>query len=302
MCYKVDKNENTRCGIVAVVGRPNVGKSTLVNRLVGEKVTITGPKPHTTRFPVRGVLTVETQQAIFCDTPGSTGLKNSNLHRIMRQSIDNAVLDADVVVVMLTGPKLLPEDERTLAALEDVAVPIVGVVNKVDLVKPKERLLPFLKELTEQREFAAIVPCSAKNGTNLNNLVDEILKRLPAGPLLFPAGVRTDLNSRVRIAEVIREKLMARLHEEVPYGLAVDIEHLDQDKNRWHVHAAIWVEREQHKPIVIGKGGANLKTVGESARREIQSLLNSPGDLELWVKVKGAWSSDPAALRKLGLA
>ena len=272
----------------------------MVNRLVGEKVTITGPKPHTTRHPVRGVLTAGNSQAIFYDTPGSTGLKDSNLHRIMRQSIDAAVADADVIIVMFAGAKLTREDEQTLKRLDEASVPVIAAVNKVDLVKPRERLLPVLEQLGERREFAAVVPCSATTGANLEALVDEIFAALPEGPPLFPKDMRTDTSTRFRVAEVVREKLMARLHAEVPYALAVDVEHLEQDQGCWHVHAVIWVEREQHKPIVIGKGGALIKSVGQAARRDIQRIVDGPVNLELWVKVKGAWSSDPHALRKLG--
>jgi GTP-binding protein Era len=290
----------TRCGTVAVVGLPNVGKSTLVNRLVGEKVTITGPRPHTTRHAVRGVLNKDRVQIIFQDTPGLAKHSSNALQRIMQSSVQAALDDADLVVAMFSATGLSSEDRNWLEPLADSPRPVIAVLNKIDRIKAKQDLLPVLGELSTWRDFAALVPCSAETGVNMEGVVDEICKQLPEGPWLFPVGQATDAGTVFRIGEVIREKLMPRLHAEVPYGLMVEIERMQETAGRWLVHAVIWVEREQHKAIVIGKGGKVLKAVGTSARPEIQKLLGGHVNLQLWVKVRESWSADENVLKRLG--
>lgn len=293
-------SDPSRCGTVAVVGLPNVGKSSLVNRLVGEKVAITGPRPHTTRHAVRGVLNLGSAQIIFQDTPGVARHHSTPLHRIMQGSVQAALEDADVVVAMFSATGLGVEDQRWVERIAATDRPIIALLNKVDRVKRKEKLLPMLRELGSWREFAALVPCSVHKGENLDQVVAELVRHLPVGPWLFPAGQVTDTALTFRIGEVIREKLMRRLHAEVPYGLIVEVEHLQENAGRWRVHAVIWIEREQHKPIVIGKGGEVLKAVGSSARPELKRLLDGDVHLELWVKVRESWSADENALKRFG--
>lgn len=293
-------SDESRCGTIAVVGLPNVGKSTLVNRLVGEKVAITGPRPHTTRHAVRGVLNVNSVQIIFQDTPGLGRHHSTPLHRIMQGSVQAALEDADVVVAMFSATNLTVEDQRWVERMAASRRPIVAVLNKIDRVKPKQKLLPMLEELGGWREFAAVVPCSAHSGKNLDVVVAELIRQLPLGPWLFPPGQVTDAGLTFRIGEIIREKLMRRLHAEVPYGLIVEVEHLKETAGRWRIHAVIWIEREQHKPIVIGKGGEVLKAVGSSARPELKRLVDGDVHLELWVKVRESWSADENALKRFG--
>ena len=289
----------TRCGTVAVVGLPNVGKSTLVNRLVGEKVTITGPRPHTTRYPVRGVLNQGAVQIVFQDTPGLAKHTSNALQRVMQSSVQAALDDADVIVAIFSAAGLTPLDREWLESVPPDR-PVIGVLNKVDRVKAKPQLLPTLEELSGWRDFAALVPCSATTGDNIGGVVTELCRHMPAGPWLFPAGQATDAGLGFRIGEIIREKLMPRLHAEVPYGLIVEVEHLQNAGGTWQVHAVIWVDREQHKSIVIGKGGHVLKAVGSSARPEIQALLGGTVNLRLWVKVRASWAADETVLKGLG--
>ena len=293
-------SEPSRCGTIAVVGLPNVGKSTLVNRLVGEKVAITGPRPHTTRHAVRGVLNHGSAQLVFQDTPGVARHHSTPLHRIMQGSVQAALEDADIVVAMFSATNLTVEDQRWVKRMQAGQGCIIALLNKVDRIKPKTKLLPMLQQLGDWGDFTAVVPCSAASGANLDNVVLELVKHLPAGPWLFPSGQVTDAGLTFRIGEIIREKLMRRLHAEVPYGLLVEVEHLQQTKKGWRIHAVIWIEREQHKPIVIGKGGDVLKAVGSSARPELRRLLEGDVHLELWVKVRESWSADENALRRFG--
>lgn len=222
------------------------------------------------------------------------------LHRIMQGSVQAAMEDADVVVAMFSATDLAAEDQRWVERMAPSQRPIIAILNKVDRVTPKQKLLPMLEQLSGWREFVAIVPCSAQSGENLDNVVAELVEHLPKGPWLFPAGQVTDAGLSFRIGEIIREKLMRRLHSEVPYGLIVEVEHLQETAGRWRIHAVIWIEREQHKPIVIGKGGDVLKAVGSGARPELQRLVEGDVHLELWVKVRESWSADENALRRFG--
>lgn len=294
------ETDTTRCGFVAIVGRPNVGKSTLLNALVGQKISIVTDKPHTTRQRVLGVLNREAGQAVFIDTPGIARRTKRVLHRLMARQIQQAVEDCDVALLVVEATGLTAQDQVLLKMLEPKLDRTILVVNKIDSLASKSRLLPLLDELGK-KPFAALIPVAAKTGENLGRLTDEIFARLPAGPELFPRETITDRDLAFRIAEVIREKLMTLLHKEVPYGLTVEVEHIGTNEEGQRViHALIWLERESHKRIVIGNQGQVLKAAGTAARAELNELLGTRVHLELWVKVREHWSDSERELKRLG--
>jgi GTP-binding protein Era len=289
-----------RSGYVALIGRPNVGKSTLLNRLVGEKLSIVSQRPHTTRQRVLGVLNHGVSQAVFIDTPGHTRQAKRALQRVMIRTYQQAVDDADLVLLLVDARRISNEDQQLIEFLARSSKPALLVLNKIDLLDSRESLLPRLESLKEL-PFRAFVPVSAERGDNLKSLVDAIVENLPAGTALFPLDYKTDKDLRFRSAETVREKLFESLREEIPYGLTVEIEVLDrQEDGRWLVHALIWVERESHKPIVIGKSGQLLKTIGRRARLDLMELLGGRVHLEMWVKVREHWSDSERELKRLG--
>ncbi len=287
-------------GSVAIVGRPNVGKSTLLNALIGEKISITSAKPHTTRQRILGVLNRGPSQAVFIDTPGHAQRSRRALHRIMARTIHQAVEESDLVLLVLEATGITAEDKQILEMLGASVDRAVIVINKLDRLKLRSDVLPLLEEI-KSLPCRAFVPVSAKNGTNLDRLVDTIFAELPPGTAMFPLDMHTNSSLAFRAAELIREQLMEELHKEVPYGVTVEIEHMSQQTDgRWLVHALIWLERESHKPIVIGKQGQLLKRVGSQARVELEVLLAERVHLELWVKVREHWSDSERELRRLG--
>ena len=291
-----------RCGFVAVVGRPNVGKSTLVNALVGHKVSIVTSRPQTTRQRVVGVATGADAQLLFVDTPGMHRREGKALNRFMNRSARAAVADADVVVLVTEAGRWTEEDEEALARARVPGRPLFLVLNKVDRVKPRAALLPLLQQAAARGDFAAVVPLSAERGENLERLRELLEQAIPAGPALFPAEQWSDRDERFHVAEIVREKLMRRLREELPYGVAVEIERLaeSEEGRRLEVRAIVWVEREAHKAIVIGKGGEMLKAVGQAARLELKARFDRPVHLEIWVKVRERWTEREADLKRLG--
>ena len=292
--------DQSRCGLVAIVGRPNVGKSTLLNALIGEKISIVTDKPHTTRQRVLGVLNRDAGQAVFIDTPGIARRTKRVLHRLMAKQIHQAVEDCDVALLVVEASGLTAQDQVLVKMLETKLDRTILVVNKIDMLASKTRLLPLLDELGK-KHFAALIPVAAKTGENLQQLVTEIFNRLPAGPALFPKEMITDRDLAFRIAEVIRDKLMTLLRKEVPYGLTVEVEHLGTNEEGQRViHALIWLERESHKRIVIGNQGSVLKAAGTAARAELSQLLGGRVHLELWVKVREHWSDSERELKRLG--
>ena len=293
--------DNSRCGYVAIVGRANVGKSTLLNALVGEKVSIVSSKAHTTRQRILGVLNRGSDQAVFIDTPGLQRSRKNALHRLMARTINQALADSDINLMVIEGSKFTRQDRQLAELLQDRADKTILVLNKIDSVGAKTKLLPILKTVGAEFPFAAFVPISARNGENLGELIAEILVRLPDGPALFPQGMLTDRNLQFRIAEVIREKLFAAVHQEVPYGLTVEVEHVGKkEKDQTLIHALIWIQRHSHKAIVIGKGGRVLKAVGRAARLELRELIGERVHLELWVKVRDNWADSERDLNRLG--
>ena len=290
----------TRCGFVAIVGRPNVGKSTLLNALVGEKLSIVTDKPHTTRQRVLGVLNRGTDQAVFIDTPGHARRTKRALHRLMARQIHQAVEDCDVALLVVEADKLTSQDRTLIEMLAGKLERTFLVLNKIDTVSAKTAMLPTLDRLAKQ-PFAGIVPISAATGENLDRLIALIFERLPPGPKQFPEGMITDRDLTFRIAEIIREKLMTLVHKEVPYGLTVEVEHLGtNEQGQRLVHALIWLERESQKSIVIGKAGSVLKEAGTLARGELRELLGERVHLELWVKVREHWADSERELMRLG--
>jgi GTP-binding protein Era len=289
-----------RCGYVAIVGRPNVGKSTLLNRLLGQKIAITSPKPQTTRHNILGIKTGDGYQTIYVDTPGMHVGGKRALNRYLNRAAAGVVSDVDVVVFMVDNRRWGEEDEFVLSRLKGLDVPVILAVNKVDQVKEKDWLLPRLQYLTKKHEFDEVVPLSAIKGDNVDVLERLINERLPESAPFFPEDQVTDRSERFLAAELIREKLMHKLGEELPYRLTVEVEEFSEDEGVLRIGAVILVERDSQKAIVIGKKGAMLKTVGKMARIEMQKVFDAKVYLRLWVKVKEGWSDDERALRSLG--
>jgi GTP-binding protein Era len=293
----------SRCGVAALVGRPNVGKSTLLNALLGRKVSIVSPRPQTTRTRIHGVLTRPGLQVVFADLPGIHSKQPRAINRYMNRTALASLADADVNLFVVEALRWTEEDDRALAQLEQAGRPILLLINKVDRARQKDRLLPFIAELSRKAEFAEIVPLSALKRENLERLPEVIARYLPESPLLYPPEQVTDASDRFMAAEIVREKLTRRLQEEVPYGLVVETEGMgeaEDEPGKLVVQAVIWVERTSQKAIVIGKGGEVLKEVGRAARLELKRHFGRPVHLVLWVKVREGWSDDENALRRFG--
>ena len=294
------ETEIGRCGFVAIVGRPNVGKSTLLNTLVGEKLSIVTDKPHTTRQRVLGVLNRGADQAVFIDTPGHARRTKRALHRLMARQIHQALDECDVALLVVEAGRLTSQDRTLIEMLDGKLERTFLVLNKLDTLASKTELLPTLDKLAG-KPFLAMLPISARTGDNLERLVEQIFAHLPVGPPLFPQGMVTDRDLAFRIAEIIREKLMTLVHQEVPYGMTVEVEHLGtNEEGQRLVHGLIWLERESQKSIVIGKAGSVLKQAGTLARQELRELLGERVHLELWVKVREHWADSERELQRLG--
>ena len=289
------------CGFAALVGRPNVGKSTLINALVGTKVSIVTPRPQTTRHRILGLVQRPDAQIAFVDTPGLHHRAQRALNKAMNRTASSALADADVAVLVVEALKWTAEDALALERIERSGRPAVAVVNKVDRVHPRERLRPYLAELGERHPFRALVPVSALKSNGLEPLLKVIAEILPLSPPLFERDTLTDRSEAFRIAETVREKLTLELNQEVPYGIAVAIERMAEEDGQLVVDAAIWVDREGQKPIVIGAGGERLKRVGTSARRTLNALLGRRLHLRLWVRVREHWADNARALKELDL-
>lgn len=288
-----------RCGAVAVLGRPNVGKSTLMNRLIGQKISITAPRPQTTRYAIRGIRSSLDWQVVFVDTPGFQTTHRSALNRAMNRSVSGALHEVDVVVLTCEAGRWGEQDRRVLALVEG-AIPVLAVINKIDLLARRDVLLPFIDKLRGERDFAAIVPVCARTGQGVDELLAVLAPMMPEGPRRFGTDALTDRSERFLAAEFIREKLFRHLGAELPYGVAVEIERFEQEGSLRRIAASILVERASHKAMVIGRGGALLKSVGAEARRDLENLFGGKVFLETWVKVKSGWSDDDRVLRSLG--
>jgi len=288
------------CGLVAILGRPNVGKSTLLNNILGKKLSITSRKPQTTRQNLLGIHTQGALQTVFVDTPGIHKGINKALNRYMNRVASSTVRDVDLVIFIVSADRWTKDDDEVLKRLQHCECPVILALNKVDKVKDKKLLLPLLQELEAKRDFYEIIPISAKQGTNVDRLLECIHKFLPEGQHLFPDEQITNRSERYLVAETIREKLVRLLGDELPYATTVELEEYTIKKEIQHISALIWVETEGQKKIVIGKKGEQLKRIGTDARKDIEKMLEKKVFLRLWCKVKSGWSDNERALKSLG--
>lgn len=288
------------CGYIALIGRPNVGKSTLMNHLLGQKISITSRKPQTTRHRILGINTCEKGQAVYMDTPGMHQNEKKALNRYLNQTADTTLFGVDVVVWLIDGLAWQSYDEIIFKKLERANLPVILVVNKIDRVKEKEALFSFFDEAKKKYPFKELVPVSALKRINLEPLEAAIFSLLPENDLIYPKDQITDRPTRFLAAEIIREKLTRRLGDELPYSLTVEIERYEEQKNITKIYATILVERDTQKNIVIGKQGEMLKKVGTDARIDIEKLIDKKVYLQLWVKVKKGWADSERALKSLG--
>ena len=288
-----------RCGEVAIVGRPNVGKSTLINALVGARISITSRKAQTTRHRLLGILTTAHAQFLFVDTPGFQTGHHSALNERMNRTVRASLNDIDAVVWVLEAGRVGPEDRAVLALLPP-DLPVVAAINKVDRLTDRARLLPFIGELSSLREFAAIVPISAEKGWQLDTLLSELAKRLPIGDAVYPAEELTDRDERFLAAEYIREKIFRLLGQEVPYATSVAIDSFEHKSGLRSIHATVYVDKASQRAMLLGAKGERMKSIAASARRDMEQLFGGRVFLEVWVKVKSGWATDERMLNSLG--
>jgi GTP-binding protein Era len=292
--------DKTYCGFVAIIGRPNVGKSTLLNFMLGEKISITSRKPQTTRQRIIGVYTDGDHQILFADTPGLHQDSKKALNKQLNRTASSVIKDVDVIVFMVAGQKWLDDDEWILKKIKDANLPVILVINKMDLIKNRDDLLPLIDKLKVKHDFLEVIPMCAEKGKNVNILLEKVRGLLPESPFLFPIEMLTDQSERQWVAEIIREKLFRQLGQEIPYAIAVEVETWKKEEGILRIAAVIWIERETQKSIVIGKGGAVLKKVGQQAREDMEVYLGEKVFLQLWVKVKTSWSEDERVMKRLG--
>jgi GTP-binding protein Era len=293
-------SEPFRSGLVAIIGRPSVGKSTLVNRLVGTKVSVASPRPQTTRHRILGIYTRGNAQIVYVDTPGMTLPGRTRMTRYLNRTATGSVEGVDVIMLLITADGWREEDEYPLSIARRQSRPVILAINKVDRLKDKSLLLPLTEQAMQKLPFAEIVPVSALKGDNVEALERVLLKYLPEQPPFYPPEQVTDKDPRFLAAELIREQIFHLYGQEVPYATAVKIEEFKREDRRIRIAATIWVEREGQKAILVGKGGARLKTVGRRARLVMQELFDAKVRLELWVKVRENWSDNEQALQALG--
>lgn len=290
-----------RCGYVAIVGRPNVGKSTLLNNILGMKLSITSRKPQTTRHQILGVKTTDDVQAIYVDTPGIHQRRGTAINKYMNRAATSVLNDVDVILFVVQVKQWTEEDQAIIEKLKSVGCPVVLVVNKMDKLQSKKELLPLISELSSHYDFAEIIPVSAMNGMNVDVLEQKIAPLLPENEHIYPDDQVTDRSMRFLASEIIREKLIRELGQELPYTSTVDIEkYIEDEDGLVRIHATIYVESSGQKAIIIGKKGARLKSIGTAARQDISKMIDAKVYINLWVKVREGWSNDERALRGLG--
>lgn len=297
---RADLSQTKKCGLVAIVGRPNVGKSTLMNHILEQKVSITSKKPQTTRHRILGIHTEGHEQIVYVDTPGLHKEEKRAINKLMNRAASSALGDVEVVLFVVEALKWTEDDEMVLTKIRRSKKPVILLINKVDMIKDKETLMPFLQTLSAKHDFEEIIPISAEKGTNVEPIKESVRNYLPENPFFFPEDHVTDRSSRFMAAEIVREKLMRFMGEELPYSATVEIEQFKWDEKIWRINALILVEREGQKKMVIGKKGEKLKVIGRDARQDLEKLLDEKVYLELWVKVKSGWADDERALRSLG--
>ena len=291
---------NNRSGFTAIVGRPNVGKSTLLNRFVGQKLAITSHKPQTTRHSILGVKTRPEGQIVYVDTPGIHRRGNHAMNRYLNRTANTVLSDVDTLLFVVQAGVWNREDKLVLKSVINSKRPVIMVINKIDLLEDRQQLLPFIDSLRELHEFVDIVPVSAKSGTQVEELELKVLATLPVAENMFPDDQLTDRSEKFFAAELIREQLTRQFHKELPYATTVEIESFKEDEKMYRIHALIWVERPGQKNILIGSKGEALKKVGTQARLSMEDFFQKKVFLQLWVKVKKSWSDDEAALARLG--
>jgi GTP-binding protein Era len=289
-----------RCGYAAIIGRPNVGKSTLLNRIIGVKLAITSHKAQTTRHSILGIKTLDGGQVIYVDTPGIHDRGEQAMNRYLNRTATSVVADVDVLIFVVEAQHWTREDAKVLKLLEGRSTPVILAVNKVDQVKPKDALLPFLEQMAQRYPFTEVVPLSAKSGTNVETLEQLVLQALPQGENFFPEDQLTDRPEKFFAAEMLREQLTRRYAKELPYALSVEIERFEAQPDRYAIGAVIWVEKPGQKAILIGKDGQALKAAATQARKSMEDFFDCKVYLSVWVKVKKSWSSDESALVRLG--
>ncbi len=290
-----------KSGYVAIIGRPNVGKSTLINRLLGQKLCITSRRPQTTRHRILGIKTSDHSQLIYVDTPGLHINDKRAMNRYMNRAAASSINDVDVILFVVDGINWTDEDERVLERLQQSAkAPVILVINKMDKLADKEVMLPHIEQLSNKFDFANVLPISARRGINMDQLEAEVTQLMPEGELIFPEDQLTDRSSRFLAAELVREQLFRHLGQELPYSITVEIEQFDDQEKLYRIGAVIYVERDGQKSIVIGKKGALLKSVGKGARLEMQRLFDRKVFLRLWVKVREGWGDNERMLKNLG--
>jgi GTP-binding protein Era len=290
-----------KSGYVAIIGRPNVGKSTLINRVLGQKLCITSRRPQTTRHRILGIKTVNDSQLIYVDTPGLHIDDKRAMNKYMNRAAASSIDHVDVILFVVDGMNWTEEDEQVLERLKvNAQAPVILVINKMDKLADKEVMLPHIEKLAAQFDYANVLPISARKGVNVDQLEEEIKKLMPEGDLIFPEDQLTDRSSRFLAAELVREKLFRHLGQELPYSITVEIEQFDDEKKLFRIGAVIYVERSGQKAIVIGKSGELLKSVGKDARLEMESLFGKKVFLRLWVKVREGWGDNERMLKNLG--
>ena len=296
-----ENTEETYCGFIAIVGRPNVGKSTLLNKILGQKISITSRKAQTTRHRIVGIHTEGPYQAVYVDTPGLHIEEKRAINRLMNRAASSAIGDVDLIIFVVDGTHWTDDDEMVLNKLRQAKAPVVLAINKIDNIKNKDDMLPFITEISQKFNFAEIIPISAQRGNNVQNLQKIVRTSLRPGVHHFPEDYVTDRSQRFMASEIIREKLMRFMGEELPYSVTVEIEQFKlNERGTYEINGLILVEREGQKKMVIGAKGQKLKVIGTEARADMERLFDNKVHLELWVKVKSGWADDERALRSLG--
>ena len=295
-----EKQMAHRCGYVAIIGRPNVGKSTLLNHILGIKLSITSRKPQTTRHQILGIKTDENVQTVYVDTPGLHQRRGSAINKYMNRSAASVMSDVDVLLFVIQAMEWTDEDDAVLQRLETMKTPVILVVNKIDQVNDKEALLPFISEISSKFKFHDVIPTAAVKNLNLDKVEASVAALLPENEAFYPEDQLTNRSMRFLAAEIIREKLVRELGQELPYTSTVNIDKYDDDEDIIRIHATIFVESNGQKTIIIGRKGARLKSIGTKSRKDIEAMADKKVYLNLWVKVREGWSNDEHALRGLG--